>query len=251
METTKRTLIILTATVSPMVDVVRANPEARLNDYLKALERWWQEFKSLPVDILFCENSGYDLKSLRDWIVLMNAGNRIRVFQFNGDKSLVANSGKGAGEAEMFDECFHNNLISGYDYILKSTGRLFVSNARHLLEQTINKGSDWAISFRSPLDFVDARFFIIKLELFDAYLLGLGKEVNDKQGAYIEHAMLRRVCRAISDGHKWGQFEELPRYEGVGGTDGKQHSSLLGNLRYFVKNGLHRLGIKFGIYWYL
>ncbi|MDP1523616.1 MAG: hypothetical protein Q8M10_10695 [Methylotenera sp.] len=251
METTKRTLIILTATVSPMVDVVRANPEARLNDYLKALERWWQEFKSLPVDILFCENSGYDLKSLRDWIVLMNAGNRIRVFQFNGDKSLVANLGKGAGEAEIFDECFHNNLISGYDYILKSTGRLFVSNARHLLEQTINKGSDWAISFRSPLDFVDARFFIVKLELFHAYLLGLGIEVNDKQGAYIEHAMLRRVCRAISDGHQWGQFEELPRYEGVGGTDGKKHSSLLGNLRYFVKNGIHRLGIRFGIYWYL
>jgi hypothetical protein len=222
-----------------------------LNDYLRALILWWKEFESLPVDILFCENSGYDLKSLRDWIELMNAESRIQVFQFNGDKSLVANLGKGAGEAEMFDECFRSNFVSGYDYVLKSTGRLFVSNAKYLLEQTISKGSDWAISFRSPLDFVDARFFIIRLELFPAYLLGLGKEVNDKQGAYVEHAMLRRVCRAISDGHQWGQFEELPRYEGVGGTDGKKHSSLLGSLRYLVKNGLHRLGIKFGIYWYL
>jgi hypothetical protein len=248
---TKRTLIILTATVKPMVNVVRASPEIRLNDYLTALILWWKEFESLPVDILFCENSVYDLKLLREWVELNSKDNRIRILQFNGDESLVKDFGKGAGEAEIYDECFRSNLISGYDYVLKSTGRLFVNNAKELLDQMIDKGSDWAISFRSPLDLVDTRFFIIRSNLYKTYLLGLGKEVNDSQGAYIEHAMLRRVCQAMADGLKWSQFGALPKYAGVGGTDGKHHHSLLGSLRYFVKNSIHKVGIKLGIYWYL
>jgi len=67
MQIAKRTLIILTATVAPMVEVLRADPKTRLEDYLSALALWWKEFESLPVDILFCENSGYDLKLLRDF----------------------------------------------------------------------------------------------------------------------------------------------------------------------------------------
>jgi hypothetical protein len=225
MEIIKRTLIILTATVAPMVEVVRANPETRLQDYLDALALWWKEFEPLPVDILFVENSGYNLKRLNDWLEKINAGSRIRVLQFNGDKVLIENLGKSAGEAEIFDECFRRNFITGYDYVVKSTGRL---------------------TFRIPLDIVDTRFFIIRSELYETYLLELGKEVNDNQGAIIEQVMLRRVCRAIADGRKWGQFESLPRYMGVSGSDGRQYNSLSINFRYFVKNVLHRVGKKFG-----
>jgi hypothetical protein len=251
MKNRKKGLLLLTATINPMVEVARANPNVRLNDYLDALKLWWKELESLPVNILFCENSGYDIQIIKDWIISIGAENRVKTFQFDGDKTLVARLGKGAGEAEIYDECFKNGLLAGHDYILKCTGRLFVKNAKLLIEQAILENSDFAISFRSPLDLVDTRFFILKYNLYGSYMLGLAKEVNDRQGRYIEHAVLKRLCRAISEGYIWGQFTNLPRFVGVGGSDGKVHSSILGALRYFVKNSIHQLGVKFGIYWYL
>jgi hypothetical protein len=251
MNTKNRNLILLTATVNPMIDVARANPKVRLNDYLSALKIWWGELETLPVDILFCENSGYDIKIIEDWILSINAESRIKIFQFTGDKSLVEKLGKGAGEAEIFDRCINENLISSYDYILKCTGRLYVKNSRNLLACVEQSNDDFAFSIRGNLDFADTRFFIIKHQLFVNYLLNLAKDVDDNNGVYLEHVVLKQVFRAFSDGYKWGQFGALPQYVGVGGSDGKVHSSLFGGLRYFVKNNIHQLGVKFGIYWYL
>lgn len=246
----KRTLILLTATVNPMVPVSRADPETRLIDYMNALSLWWEEFKSEPVDILFVENSGYNLKLLHNWIDSVNAGGRIRIFQFAAKKDLVSNLGKGAGEAEMFDECFNKNYILNYEYVLKSTGRLFISNAKKLLINTLQTNSDWSISFRRSFDLVDTRFFIIRSALFGTYLLGLANEVNDSKGIYIEHVVFRRVCRAIAEGRKWGKFSCLPKYEGVSGSDGIRYNSLSGKIKYYIFNLIHRVNVKYGYYRY-
>ncbi|HOY70138.1 MAG TPA: hypothetical protein PL131_09600 [Methylotenera sp.] len=246
-----KALLLLTATIMPMISVARSNPQVRINDYLESLKIWWSKLELMPVDILICENSGYDMHVVKDWILSVRAEDRITILQFNGDKSLVMKLGKGAGEAEMFDRCINENLISSYDYVIKCTGRLHVKNADELLKQIIQNNDDMAISIRGKLDFVDTRFFIIKGALFKTYLLNLGQEVDDSRGIYLEHIVLKRAFKAFSDGHKWGQFSALPRYIGVGGSDGKHHSSLLGAFRYFIKNSIHKLGVKFGIYWYL
>jgi hypothetical protein len=251
MTNNQRTLIILTATLQPMVDVTRSKIAQRTQDYMGAIKRWWDCFQHDPVDILICENSGYDLTTLTAFTSQLNNQNRIRFFQFNGDKTLVQTLGKGAGEAEMLDECFKHNQISGYDYIVKSTGRLFVDNAKQLLDEAIANQADWAIAIRADLKFVDTRFFIIKHALFQPYLLNLGKAVNDANGVFIEHAMLRRVAQAMADGYQWKSFSHLPIYNGSSGTDGKKYNSLKGQLIYFTKNSLHRLAVKFGFYCFL
>ena len=242
----KRTLLLLTATVNPMVSVTRADPEIRLTDYLNALTLWWDEFKLEPVDILFVENSGYSLQQMHDWVDSVNANGRIKVFQFIAKKDLVLNLGKGAGEAEMFDECFSKNYILDYEYVIKSTGRLFITNAKNLLLNTLQTNSDWSISFRRSFDLVDTRFFIIRAKLFEKYLMGLASEVNDSNGIYLEHAVFKRVCRAIADGFGWGRFSCLPRYEGVSGSDGVKYNSLLGRIKYYIFNLIHRVNIKYG-----
>jgi hypothetical protein len=251
MQARDRTLVILTATIAPMMAVKHANPDDRLNDYLLALSLWWADFQALPVDFLFFENSGHDTSKIIDWINEVKASERIRIFQFEGDKNLISKAGKGIGEAQMFDLCSSLGYLNSYAYVIKCTGRLFVNNASVLLTQAIDQNHDFAISVRSTLDFVDTRFFIIRSELFRMYLLNLHAEINDSQGQYIEHAIFKRLCKAISDGYRWGQYSELPSYAGIGGTDGKKHSNLLGKIRGIVKNCLHRLSVKYRIYLYL
>lgn len=251
MTNANRTLIILTATLQPMVAVSRSNIEQRTQDYIDSIKQWWDSFQHDAVDILICENSGYDLTQLNSFIATINLENRVRVFQFIGDKTLVKTLGKGAGEAEMLDECFKHNQINGYDYIVKSTGRLYVDNAKHLLDEAIAKQSDWSIAIRADLNFCDTRFFIIKQALFHPYLLNLGKAINDANQVFIEHAILRRVAQAIADGYQWKGFSHLPIYNGSSGTDGKKYNSIKGQFIYFSKNTLHRLAVKFGFYCFL
>jgi hypothetical protein len=247
----KRTLLMLNSTVTPMVDVARADPEVRLNDYISAVRQWWHAFESSPVDILFCENSGHDLTRLRALITQLNAVHRIQIFQYLGDKARIAELGKGVGVTEMFDECCRARVTDGYHYLIIATGRLFVSNAKKLLEQACAADADWAISLRSILDFADSRFFIVKTGMFHTYLFNLGDQINDRLNVFLEHVLVRQLFRSIADGKKWTQFEVLPRYVGVGGTDGKRHSSILGSLRYALKQGLHRFGIKYATYWFI
>ena len=83
-----KSLLLLTATVNPMMDVARSNPQVRLNDYLNTLKIWWNEFESLPVDILFCENSGHDIQIIKDWISSINAEIRMPIFKYIGVNQL-------------------------------------------------------------------------------------------------------------------------------------------------------------------
>ena len=76
--------------------------------------------------------------------------------------------------------------------------------------------------------------------------MGLASEVNDSNGIYLEHAVFKRVCRAIADGFGWGRFSCLPRYEGVSGSDGVKYNSLLGRIKYYIFNLIHRVNIKYG-----
>jgi hypothetical protein len=246
----KRVLILLTATVAPMVPVSRAEPDVRLADYLNALQLWWTALKNETVDILFVENSAYDLKPLSDWIDSVDASKRIKIFQFRANENLVKSFGKGAGEAEMFDQSLSNNFISGYDYILKSTGRLFIKNAESLIKNIIEKDGDWSISFRRSFDLVDTRFFIIRASLFGVYMQGLANDVNDPKGVYLEHAVFRRVCRSIADGRKWVMFNNLPRYEGFSGSDGAKYNSILKKFKYILFNLIHKINCKYGYYRY-
>jgi hypothetical protein len=237
------TVILLTASVDPMgrPGLTRVNPEARLADYEQALAAWIEAARDVAADVVFCENSGWPLDSLERLAAARAAPGAVTFLQFRGN-DYAPELGKGFGEALIVDHFVDTSFRDDHrhDLVVKCTGRLFVSNIRAIVSG-IAPDTDLACALDGALTWADSRLVIGRQAPFARYLSGLRSEIDESRGAYLEHALMRRVARAIGDGCRWRPFPELPRYVGRSATTGRRLDSPRERARWIVHGALRTL----------
>lgn len=218
-----RILLLLTASVRPAdpSTVQRSEPTLREEDYVEALRRWLGIAAAEHVDVVFCDNSGWDLDRIARR-VQGDEGEGLVEFHSFDKADYPAHLGKGAGEATIIDQFIENVLPArDADFVAKCTGRLFVRNASSLLAQA-KPGVDALCALDQRLRFADSRFFVLRKQVF-ARFHGLAEEIDERENRYLEHAFAKRLFRELAGGALWEPFRMLPLYVGRSGTDGTRY----------------------------
>jgi hypothetical protein len=239
-----KSCILLTATINPFntVFVKRVGPNVRENDYLNSLREW---LKTGIFPIVFCENSNYNLKRIKS--LLESCSNlKTECLQFNG-RIFPKELGKGYGELLVIKYVLKNSsIINNCDFVIKVTGRYFISNIRKIKDALVRDKDIYVIAdLKGNLTWADSRVFAFKPSFAVNYLLKYENMINDSKGFYLEHALGRAVTCAISDGYKWAPLPAKPFIIGYSGTyDSKYKKSkawwLASEVVHSVKNYLNK-----------
>lgn len=213
-------VLLLTACIDPrnVIAVGRRDITIRLEDYKLALRLWLKD--SNIKKIVFCENSGHDLKELQNIYHNENRSNtQVEFLSFEG-QSFPAHLGKGYGEMGIVSFAVQNSqLISPDIYVLKVTGRLYIPNIGDLLKRI-----DWSQSLdiycdlRRNLTSADSRLFCASVKFLQNYLIPMQELINDSDGVYFENVLSRAVHRAMADGLRWAMLPCAHAMRGIGGT---------------------------------
>ncbi len=211
--------VVLTAAVTPTVThgVTVADPDERAREYAASLTRWAGTARRLGLRLVVVETTGAPREAL--W----PAGVEGRHLSFVADPADSAR-GKGAVEAAAIDHALAHapELRDGTAY--KCTGRLWVANAVDLLAPLppgtarIRRTLDWT--------WVDSRLVGASVDLWRDALAGMGREVDDREGRYVEHVMADRLRRTwATGGAAVERLGRRPVYVGRSGSTGIDYRS--------------------------
>ena len=209
--------ILFTATIDPgdTIFVARADPLVRLRDYEVALSKWISV--GLGVDFVFFENSGYDLTSLKR-IVSKQPGAEV---EFISIRENGGGKGKGYSEILGIKRAFEiSEVLMQSKFVIKCTGRLFVDNARHVVERLQLETFDVMCTLRRNLSFADSFFFAATPKFFVNELVPRVDIVDDSMGVYFEHALACAAASVVAQRGAWRPLPVLPRMVGISGTEG-------------------------------
>jgi hypothetical protein len=213
------TVLLLTATIDTggTPKVVRSDPAVRLKDYESAL-RLWLESGSVE-RVVFCENSGYDLRSL-EAVAAPFARTQVEFISFDGN-AVGASRGKGFAELNIILHALtHSKLLASAGTVIKCTGRLNVRSAKTLLAKIGAARFDVMCDIGRYLTYADSRFFAATPEFIADYLGRERDTLNDFNGIYLEHALACATTRALADRKVWRPLPAAPQLMGISGTLG-------------------------------
>jgi len=227
-------VVLLTATIQPKTTYLlqRVDPIERLRDYEEALRLWLK----YDFPIVFCENSNYDLSSLR---AIVPEGKDVEFIQFEGT-NYSPELGKGIGEWEVIVHALTHTKHEN-PYFIKVSGRYFVKNIKKIIKR-VKEESLINSSLSKNLSFSDSRCFVCKKEFFyDYFNENQKKYINDSEGVFFEHVLAKSILKAQSK-HRgsWSHLAIAPNIIGISGTDGARYSNnfifkILKNLVYFFR----------------
>lgn len=199
------------------------------------LEREWQYIesflyylKSSYLDkLIICDNSGFDYSANRQLMEAIRAsGKHVEFLRFVADKEKIREKGKGYGEGLMMEHVFRTSrlLESSAASVLKVTGRLIVLNFDRIARRVKPGKTYFQRAGRNPLvneRRVDTRFYYINKEVFRSRLLETYKNVDDKNGRYLEHT----YYRVLKDQRvSYSGFGIPPLFSGISGSTGLSYS---------------------------
>ena len=120
-------IVLLTASINPgeySHDVKRADTEVRLRDYMEALRFWLALNNSNIAGIVFCENTGADLSSLKFFTAQLGVSKDVEWLSFNGNYRKPGLH-YGYSELGIIDYAMRNSVLMRESrYFVKVTGRL-------------------------------------------------------------------------------------------------------------------------------
>jgi len=209
--------ILLTGTIKPSIvyALKRTSPIDRENDYYNAIKNW-MKFK---IPIVFCENSNFDSHKIRGL-----AGPDFEFIHYEESEDLTT-KGKGFGEARIMNYAFqHSHLINQSDYIIKITGRLFISNFKPIIKIAGSLDFDIMAPLENKLKWTDSRLFIFKKDFFNQYFLKYIDKINDSTGFCFERALACSIHELLADNKKWEMLPFYPRFKGFSGTYNEKYS---------------------------
>ena len=216
-------VMLLTSCINPgnVCSVIRRDPATRLNDYLKSI-KYYLHLPSIS-NIVFCENSGYDLSDIQEMACLNNPYHKnFEVLSFYGQPDYPE-YGKGYGEMRIIDYALnHSNIIQNSNMIMKITGRLIVANAEAIAKAiSRSKGVDVFCDLRRNLSTSDSRLFCATPCFLKNYFIVLQEIMNESTGICFEDVLARGVHRAMSDGLRWSMLPYAHDMRGIAGTADK------------------------------
>jgi len=216
--------ILLTAAVTPVEPFsgVLRDPGIRLRQYHKALSFWADVANRIAANVLVVETTGASSVALLSPLSLTQR-RKVAVLGHSPSMSAIR-KGIGAIEADAIDEAMSS--LSGRRLVTKITGRLLVRNPTDLV-MSYDGG---AFVARRTLDrkYVDSKLFQVPSDLWTSRLLGLGQDVNESAGRYLEHALAQRLIIGEYDGILEVQpFPRRPLIDGASGTTGRSYDRML------------------------
>jgi hypothetical protein len=218
----KNYCILLTGTIKPAIvySLKRTEPADRENDYYHAITRWMK----FNIPIVFCENSNYQSAKIKDL-----TSSAFEFIQFNETEDLAL-KGKGYGEARIMEYAFRNSqLLQQHDYIIKVTGRLFISNFGTILKIADSLDFDIMSPLENNLKWSDSRLFILKRDFFARYFIKYAEKIDDSNGFCFERALACSIHELLADNKKWEMLPRFPKFVGYSGTYNKRYSIFRNN----------------------
>jgi hypothetical protein len=226
MEKTNNVIIVLTSTIDikGVVNTAIDEPLIRLEEYRTHLNKWLDS-KSIS-KIIFCENSGFDLSTLKKEIAYSDNKHKIELLQFDG-QYFDRNLGKSYGEMLTLEYISNNSKwFDEADLLLKVNGRYFVRNIDILIKQLMILSEPEVVGdFHSNLESIDSRVFAFTPSFFREYFLTMKSQINESGGIAFEWALARAAHKAISDGKIWEMLPVTPIIEGYSGSTGHKYST--------------------------
>jgi len=230
-------VILLTATVDVrgVSFMQRVDPSVRLKDYERAL-KWWLSNPHTP-ELIFCENSGYDLSSLAKICKEQNPYNKkVELFSFD-DNNYQRTLGKGYGEIRTIAYALeHSKLINPDTMVFKITGRYYIANIKDMI-QSIQRSTKAEIycNLQNNLTWSDSRIFCASVLFLKKFLLPMQETADDTHGVYIEHVVCRAAHLCMAQGLRWALLPCYLDIRGVSGTSGVTYgSSIFSRIRRFI-----------------
>ncbi len=228
----KSNLVLLTGTIAP--DLFKRNPEGnvkrckinaaltdaeeRLEQYENAISRYIKE--SAFKDIVFVENSGYDFPAEK-YEKLAKEYNKNFEFLYRklseDEICGMLQRGKSWGEADLIDFAIKNSaLIKNYEVIYKCTGRVFITNSKKILDNTM----DNQFIKSSVVPWVKTHFFKLIIDDYYRYLQNCITEINDYKKMPIERAWYNAI---IQSDIVVRPFKRYPRISGITGSSNRPY----------------------------
>ncbi|PRY21799.1 hypothetical protein CLV78_10870 [Aliiruegeria haliotis] len=242
--------LVMTATIVPAAGAgvtLRADPGLRRRDYEDALRFYLGVRSSALSRIIFCENSGADLSTLREIAETANPlGKQVEFLSFVSD--TPEEYGKGHSELDMLDrayEAFFGDLADTEKY-WKVTGRLIIENIAELIETT-PADMDFCIDIRSvphignllgTNDWADTRIIAFTSRGYRDYLLGKKSVVGTPDGVSytVELALFPDYIEAQGrDPRFYPRFRVQPVMHGVGAESGKDYNDLPSRAKGYLR----------------
>jgi hypothetical protein len=189
----------------------RSDPNDRLNDLKLSLKKW---FENTSFNIILVDNSNIDINCLEEFITQYSS--RFEILTFEGN-NYPREYGKGYGERESINYALkHSKFLENKDYIMKCTGRYYLSNLEKVLNEIKDIEKYEAIAQESkviPGVLLYCAFFYVKKDLFEKYINNT--EINDSLNKYIEHAFEKMYSNISKEKISTVSYLGL---EGISGT---------------------------------
>jgi len=199
-----RFLLVMTATITPAANaqVRRSSPQARLEDYKRALRFWLCYPHPAAERILFLENSGADLSELRAIAENENPQRREVEFLSLPAGEIPAGTNYGYAEMQTLDEGMAlSKLRLSTTHMIKTTGRLTFPALGKALDRLAGAGPtpfELMIDchklglFRQGYD-ARVQLFACSHVFYDRVLRGANRELNSTDVRLLEHLIYRKV----------------------------------------------------------
>lgn len=199
-------VLLMTACINPKIEKLhRTDPEIRIKDYQDAL-KFWLSCSDYRLDkIVFVENSGYDLCSIRELIDSHNIYDKeVEIIQTNSN-FIPDGIHYGYAELAMVDYVVENSaLMQHSQYFIKVTGRLVFKQLSDLL----NRNPDdflFSVDFREntlfvkqPQRFVTTQLMIFDISFYKENFLNIKDELN-QQRRLIENLFYEKLIDYKND----------------------------------------------------
>jgi hypothetical protein len=171
--------VLMTACVDPSKGTIwieRHDPAVRMQDYVRGLRFWLGLDDSRLRKIVFVENSGHDLKVLRDEVAAFNPMHRQVEFICLDDNFYPEGVHYGYAELAMIDHALATStLLATATHFVKATGRLSFPGIGRLIDRL---PPDCMLS-RVPQKFISTQLMIFSTAFYRRYLVG-AKELLHK-----------------------------------------------------------------------
>jgi hypothetical protein len=207
--------IVLTACIDPsknsneIIQVKRANPETRLQDYLQGLRFWLYHKDSRIKKIIFIDNSSYSLKELRQVAKKENIYERKIEFISMDCNEIINGLSYGYSEFKLLEQGLKvSHIINSEDFIIKATGRYIFPNISKLLDKlpsnylfagdsvdfySVGYHKSQFIFFRSKR--INLPLFIAKISFYNKFIRDIYQDIvpYDKKNSFIENALFKKI----------------------------------------------------------
>ena len=223
-------VLVMTGTIKPFVQVSHNNPEERLREYIQAIRKYILE--SAFRTIIFAENSGYlfDASELHQLAKDNNKELIILSLVDSGVNNM--SSGEAVLMKRVLEEC---PFLHDDDVLWKVTGRLWISNVNKICQKHTKRTNLFLYS--RQYDSIQTWFFCARISDLKKYFLS-SETVEVMRRGCIEYAWMDCFKK-----HKSIEIDRFKIYPNVVGVRSSGQAYTMSHIKYRMCQLLLHFGL--------